>query len=75
MKLEPIDPQEFTDFVAYKERKRTPWERFLDKIKPRSAAMRTTVLVIFVVFLAYLCLFGFSGKHSISQKFNNMHAF
>lgn len=59
MKLEPIDPQEFTDFVAYKERKRTPWERFLDKIKPRSAAMRTTVLVIFVVFLAYLCLFGF----------------
>ena len=47
MKLDPIDPQKFTDFVSYSE-KRT-WERFLDKIKPRSAAMRTTVLVVFVV--------------------------
>ena len=49
MKLDPIDPQKFTDFVSYSEKKRTPWERFLDKIKPRSAAMRTTVLVVFVV--------------------------
>ncbi|WP_180002869.1 MULTISPECIES: ATP-binding protein [unclassified Acinetobacter] len=52
MKLEPIDPQEFTDYVTYSEKKRTPWERFLDKIKPRSAAMRTTVLVLFVVFFS-----------------------
>ena len=49
MKLDPIDPQEFTDYVAYSEKKRTRGERFLDKIKPRSAAMRTTVLVGFVV--------------------------
>ena len=49
MKLDPIDPQEFTDFVRYSEKKRTRWERFLDKIKPRSAALRTTVLVVFVV--------------------------
>ena len=52
MKLEPIDPQEFTDYVTYSEKKRTPWERFLDKIKPRSAAMRTTVLVLFIVFFS-----------------------
>lgn len=49
MKLDPVDLQAYTDFVAYSERKRTRWERFLDKIKPRSAAMRTTVLVGFVV--------------------------
>ncbi len=49
MKLDPIDPQEFTDYVAYSEKTRTRGERFLDKIKPRSAAMRTTVLVGFVV--------------------------
>lgn len=49
MKLDPIDPQNFTDFVSYSEKKRTRWERFLDKIKPRSAAMRTSVLVLFVV--------------------------
>ena len=49
MKFDPIDPQKFTDFVSYSEKKRTRWERFLDKIKPRSAAMRTTVLVLFVV--------------------------
>ncbi|MBJ9984048.1 HAMP domain-containing protein [Acinetobacter sp. S40] len=49
MKLDPVTPQDYTDFVAYSERKRTPWERFLDKIKPRSAAMRTAVLVVFVV--------------------------
>ncbi|ENX33120.1 hypothetical protein F889_03055 [Acinetobacter colistiniresistens] len=52
MKLEPIDPQEFTDFAAYSERPRTKWERFLDKIKPRSAAMRTTILVLFMVFFS-----------------------
>ncbi|WP_436862180.1 ATP-binding protein [Acinetobacter haemolyticus] len=52
MKLEPIDPQEFTDFVAYSERPRTKWERFLDKIKPRSAAMRTTILVLLMVFFS-----------------------
>lgn len=49
MSLEPIPPQTFTDYVAYSERKRTRWERFLDKIKPRSAAMRTTNLVLLVV--------------------------
>jgi len=50
--LEPIAPQNFTDYVAYSERKRTRWERFLDKIKPRSAAMRTTILVLLVVFFS-----------------------
>ncbi|WP_151979950.1 ATP-binding protein [Acinetobacter guerrae] len=49
MKPDPVSPQDYTDFVAYSERKRTRWERFLDKIKPRSAAMRTAVLVGFVV--------------------------
>ena len=62
MKLEPIDPQEFTDFVSYKERKRTPWERFLDKVKPRSAAMRTTVLVVFVVFFSLFMSLWFFWK-------------
>ena len=52
MKLEPIDPQEFTDFETYSEKPRTQWERFLDKIKPRSAAMRTTILVLFTVFFS-----------------------
>ncbi|OTG63942.1 two-component sensor histidine kinase [Acinetobacter sp. ANC 4470] len=52
MKLEPIDPQKFTDYETYSEKKRTRWERFLDKIKPRSAAMRTTVLVLFIVFFS-----------------------
>lgn len=60
MKLDPIDPQSFTDFVAYSERKRTRWERFLDKIKPRSAAMRTTVLVLFIVtFSLFMSLWFF----------------
>ncbi|MDM1244474.1 ATP-binding protein [Acinetobacter indicus] len=60
MKLDPIDPQDFTDFETYSERKRTPWERFLDKIKPRSAAMRTTVLVLFVViFSLFMSLWFF----------------
>ena len=49
MKLDPVNPQDYTDFVAYSERKRTRWERVLDKIKPRSAALRTAVLVVFVV--------------------------
>jgi two-component system, OmpR family, osmolarity sensor histidine kinase EnvZ len=49
VKLDPIDPQKFTDFVAYSEKPRTSWERFLDKIKPRTAALRTTVLVVFVI--------------------------
>jgi two-component system, OmpR family, osmolarity sensor histidine kinase EnvZ len=52
VKLEPIDPQEFAALETYSQRKRTPWERFLDKIKPRSAAMRTAVLVVFVVFFS-----------------------
>jgi len=52
VKLDPIDPQKFTDYEAYSEKKRTRSERFLDKIKPRSAAMRTTVLVLFVVFFS-----------------------
>ena len=52
MKLDPINPQSFTEFEAYSERKRTPMERLLDKIKPRSAAMRTAVLVVFVVFFS-----------------------
>ena len=60
MKLDPIDPQKFTDFVSYSEKKRTRWERFLDKIKPRSAAMRTTVLVVFVVcFSLFMSLWFF----------------
>ena len=52
MKLEPIDPQKFTDFETYSEKKRTRSERFFDKIKPRSAAMRTTVLVLLIVFFS-----------------------
>ena len=62
MKLDPLDPQEFTDFVKYSERKRTRWERFLDKIKPRSAAMRTTVLVLFVVFFSLFMSLWFFWK-------------
>ena len=60
MKLEPIDPQEFTEFEKYSEKKRTHSERFLDKIKPRSAAMRTAVLVVFVVlFSLFMSLWFF----------------
>ena len=62
MKLDPIDPQAFTDFETYQERKRTSWERFLDKIKPRSAAMRTTVLVVFVVFFSLFMSLWFFWK-------------
>ncbi|MFC3903601.1 two-component system, OmpR family, osmolarity sensor histidine kinase EnvZ [Acinetobacter marinus] len=51
--LDPISPESVLDHEQpYRERKRTPWERFLDKIKPRSAAMRTTVLVSIVVFFS-----------------------
>ena len=60
MKLDPIDPQKFTQYEAYQEKKRTHWERFLDKVKPRSAAMRTTVLVLFVVlFSLFMSLWFF----------------
>lgn len=62
MKLEPVDPQKFNDFERYSERKRTKWERFLDKIKPRSAAMRTTVLVLFVVFFSLFMSLWFFWK-------------
>ncbi|WP_245809075.1 ATP-binding protein [Acinetobacter populi] len=45
---------------SYQERKRTPWEKFLDKIKPRSAAMRTTVLVsLVVIFSLWMSLWFF----------------
>lgn len=62
MKLDPIDPQTFSEFSAYQEKKRTPWERFLDKIKPRSAAMRTTVLVVFVVLFSLFMSLWFFWK-------------
>ncbi|NHB56790.1 ATP-binding protein [Acinetobacter shaoyimingii] len=62
MKLDPIDPQTFNEFEAYSEKKRTPWERFLDKVKPRSAAMRTTVLVIFIVFFSLFMSLWFFWK-------------
>ncbi|OTG67592.1 ATP-binding protein [Acinetobacter silvestris] len=62
MKLNPIDPQEFTDFAAYSEKKRTRSERFLDKIKPRSAAMRTTILVLFTVFFSLFMSLWFFWK-------------
>lgn len=52
MKPNPQDAKSFTDFESYSERKRTSTERFLDKVKPRSAALRTTVLVVFVVFIS-----------------------
>lgn len=59
MKLEPTDLSEFKDYEAYSERPRTLSERLLDKIKPRSAAMRTTVLVIFVVFISWFTTLWF----------------
>ena len=62
MKLDPIDPQKFTEFETYSEKKRTLFERFLDKIKPRSAAMRTTVLVLFVVFFSLFMSLWFFWK-------------
>lgn len=55
MKLDPISPQQIVeDTPAYAQRERTSTERLLDKIKPRSAAMRTTVLVVFAVFFSLL---------------------
>ncbi len=60
MKLDPLDPQEFKDYAAYSEKKRTPTERFLDKIKPRSAALRTTILVLGVMlFSLFMSLWFF----------------
>jgi two-component system osmolarity sensor histidine kinase EnvZ len=48
--LKPITPQQLLDEQSsYQEVKRTPWERLTDKIKPRSSAMRTTLLVSIVV--------------------------
>lgn len=52
MTLEPIDPKEFVDSSGHYAQKRTSVERFLDKIKPRSTAVRTTVLVGSVVFFS-----------------------
>lgn len=52
MTLEPIDPKNLIDETGYYAQKRTSTQRFLDKIKPRSAAARTTVLVVFVVFFS-----------------------
>lgn len=62
MKLDPIDPQEFKQFTAYREQKRTFWERFIDKIKPRSTALRTTLLVSSVVFSSLFLSFWFFWK-------------
>ena len=50
--LEPINPKELIDESGYYAKKRTHVERFLDKIKPRTTAVRTTVLVGFVVFFS-----------------------
>nr|WP_298892049.1 ATP-binding protein [uncultured Acinetobacter sp.] len=51
--LNPISPESVLDQdQPYRDRKRTNWERFLDRFKPRSAAMRTTVLVSIVVFFS-----------------------
>lgn len=50
MTLTPHKAQ--SDSSGYCDIKRTPTERFLDHFKPRSAAMRTTVLVAFVVFFS-----------------------
>ncbi len=55
MSLEKTDPLQdvlLESEQSYQERKRTSWEKFLDKFKPRSAAMRTTVLVSIVVFFS-----------------------
>lgn len=43
----------------YRPRPRTRWELFLDKIKPRSTAMRTTVLVALVVFFSLIMSLAF----------------
>lgn len=51
MKLEPIDPQNLliTKLIL---KRNAPHGIAFDKIKPRSAAMRTTVLVLFIVFFS-----------------------
>ncbi len=60
MKLDPIDLQQFAEASRYREKKRTPLQRTLDKIKPRSAAMRTTFLVVSVVcFSLFMSLWFF----------------
>jgi len=48
---EPNNPKNniVLDSSGYYAKPRTQFERFLDKLKPRSAALRTTVLVTFVV--------------------------
>lgn len=43
----------------YQPRPRTGWELFLDKIKPRSTAMRTTALVSVVVFFSLFMSLAF----------------
>ncbi|XID75981.1 ATP-binding protein [Alkanindiges sp. WGS2144] len=45
--------------APYRPRERTAWESFLDKIKPRSTAMRTTVLVSIVVFFSLVMSLAF----------------
>ncbi len=45
--------------TPYQPRPRTRWELFLDKIKPRSTAMRTTVLVSGVVFFSLFMSLAF----------------
>ncbi len=45
--------------APYQPRPRTRWELFLDKIKPRSTAMRTTVLVSGVVFFSLFMSLAF----------------
>lgn len=48
------------DDNSYAPRKRTRWERFWDKIKPRTAAMRTTILVLgMVLFSLFMSLWFF----------------
>lgn len=60
MKLDAIDPKELVDSSGYYAKPRTPVERFLDKLKPRSTAMRTTILIGFVVsFSLFMSLWFF----------------
>lgn len=58
---ETVSPQDLLEGeTLYQDRKRTPYERFLDRIKPRSAAMRTTVLVsVVVIFSLWMSLWFF----------------
>ncbi|MEB3766952.1 ATP-binding protein [Acinetobacter sp. MD2] len=53
MKLDPIDPKDLVDASGYYAQPRSRTERFLDTLKPRSAALRTTVLVGFVVSFSF----------------------